>query len=436
MEQPITLRSWPQAILHLDADAFFASVEQAMHPELRGKPVVTGAERGIVAAASYEAKALGVQRGVSLTEAVQRCPALILLPSDYETYSLFSKRIFAIMRRFTPDVEEYSIDEAFADLTGLRRHHHDGYEGIAKQIQETVMRELDIGVSVGISLSKGLAKLCSKLRKPRGFAAAPGPLIHRLLANTRLETVWGFGPNTVQLLTKFGCRTALDFVRQPRYFAERHLGKVGIELWSELRGEYVYRVDPTPKTDYASISKTKTFAPPSRDPHYVFAQAVRNLESACIKARRYHLAAQRVVLWLRGQDFQGIGHELTLSRASSSPLDIAAALQQSFRRIFQSDRLYRATGVVLADLQPDTAVQCDLFEDPVRAVKTTAAASAIDTVNAEFGKHTLFLGEGLHLGQRTSARLRAGRRGAQPARRLHRLPGETTRRHLAIPVRM
>ncbi|MBI4236915.1 MAG: DNA polymerase IV [Deltaproteobacteria bacterium] len=434
MEQPITLRNWPQAILHLDADAFFASVEQAMHPELRGKPVVTGAERGIVAAASYEAKALGVQRGVSLTEAVQRCPSLILLPSDYETYSLFSKRIFAIMRRFTPDVEEYSIDEAFADLTGLRRHHHDGYEGIAKQIQETVMRELDIGVSVGISLSKGLAKLCSKLRKPRGFAAAPGPLIHRLLANTRLETVWGFGPNTVQLLTKFGCRTALDFVRQPRYFAEQHLGKVGVALWSELRGEYVYRVDPTPKTDYATISKTKTFAPPSRESDYVFAQAVRNLESACIKARRYRLAARRVVLWLRSQDFQGTGHEITLSRASNSPLDIAAALRNLFTKAFCSGRLYRATGVVLADLQPDRSVQCDLFEDPVRVVKTTAATQAIDTINAEFGKHTLFISAGLHLGRTPTARLQGGRRGAAPTRRTQHLPGETARRHLALPL--
>jgi DNA polymerase-4/DNA polymerase V len=105
----------------MDADAFFASCEQAIHPELRGKPVVTGRERGIVAAASYEAKGRGVKRGMGLFDVKKVCPDVILLPSDYETYSLFSVRMFEILRRFSPDVEEYSIDEAFVDLTGLRR---------------------------------------------------------------------------------------------------------------------------------------------------------------------------------------------------------------------------------------------------------------------------------------------------------------------------
>jgi len=113
--QPLTIRSWPQAILHLDADAFFASCEQAIHPELRGRPVICGRERGIVAAASYEAKARGVQRGVRLSDVKKLCPDAVILPSDYETYSLFSVRMFEILRRFSPDVEEYSIDEAFVD---------------------------------------------------------------------------------------------------------------------------------------------------------------------------------------------------------------------------------------------------------------------------------------------------------------------------------
>ena len=108
--QPLTVRSWPKAILHLDADAFFASCEQAVHPELKGKPVITGKERGIVAAASYEAKARGVERAMRLFEAKRVCPEAIVLPSDYETYSLFSVRMFEILRRFSPDVEEYSID--------------------------------------------------------------------------------------------------------------------------------------------------------------------------------------------------------------------------------------------------------------------------------------------------------------------------------------
>ena len=126
-KQPIMLASFPQAILHVDGDAFFTSVEQAMHPTLKGRPVVSGKERGIIACASYEAKALGIKRGVGLWEARKKCPDLVVLPSDYESYSIYSKRMFEIMRRFTPVVEEYSIDEGFADITGLRRLHHMSY---------------------------------------------------------------------------------------------------------------------------------------------------------------------------------------------------------------------------------------------------------------------------------------------------------------------
>src|SRR5882757_3199255 len=114
-------RSFPRAILHIDGDSFFAACEVAKNPKLRGRPVITGRERGIVSACTYEAKARGVKRGVSLSEALKACPDAIVLPSDYETYSLFSNRVYEIVRRYTPAVEEYSIDECFADLTGLRR---------------------------------------------------------------------------------------------------------------------------------------------------------------------------------------------------------------------------------------------------------------------------------------------------------------------------
>ncbi len=185
--QPLTIHSWPRAILHLDADAFFASCEQAIHPELKGKPVITGKESGIVAAASYEAKARGVKTGMSLFEAKKVCPEAVILPSDYETYSLFSVRMFEILRRFSPDVEEYSIDEAFVDLTGLRRSFHGPYGMIARQMQETVETELGITVSVGVSLSKVLAKIGSKHNKPHGLTLIPGREIHLYLEKLPVE---------------------------------------------------------------------------------------------------------------------------------------------------------------------------------------------------------------------------------------------------------
>ncbi|MDD5671122.1 MAG: DNA polymerase IV, partial [Candidatus Omnitrophica bacterium] len=145
--RPISIRSFASPIVHIDCDAFFTSVEQALKPELRGHPVVTGKERGIVACASYEAKAIGVQRPMRIFEARKICPGLICLPSDYETYSLYSRRLFGIIRRFTPIVEEYSIDEAFAELSGLRRIYRTDYVQIAWQIKQSLQKELGLTVS-------------------------------------------------------------------------------------------------------------------------------------------------------------------------------------------------------------------------------------------------------------------------------------------------
>lgn len=237
--QFISLSSWPRAIMHIDADAFFASCEQAIHPELKGRPVVTGKERGIVAAASYEAKAKGVSRGVRLSDVKKICPDAVILPSDYETYSLFSVRMFEILRRFSPDVEEYSIDEAFVDLTGLRRSFHGSYETIAEKMRATVKQELGITVSAGVSLSKVLAKIGSKHNKPDGLTMIPGREVHLYLAKLPIEKVWGIGPNTAAFLRKFGITTALDFARKDEHFVEQHLSKPYREVWHELNGRSV-----------------------------------------------------------------------------------------------------------------------------------------------------------------------------------------------------
>jgi DNA polymerase-4 len=397
LNRVITLHSWPRAIAHIDADAFFASVEQALHPEFRGKPVITGAERGIVAAASYEAKALGVKRGVPLSEVTRICPECILLPSDYETYSLFSKRMFSILRRFSPQVEEYSIDEAFVDITGTRRVHRTGYKEIGRMMQDTIERELGITVSVGVSLSKTLAKLCSKYRKPHGLTAVPGRNIHLLLNKTELRRVCGFGPNTVALLQKYGLKTALDFVERDESFAEALLGKNGVDLWNELRGEYYYPVTTEAEHKQASISKFKTFTPPSNKRDVVFARIVRNLESACIKARRYGLAARRIVAILRKQNFESDGLETKLNRPSASPLELMGALTGMFDELYRTGALYRATGVVLADLTDAPDFQLGLFEDPVRAINVRRVFDAVDEANRRFGKHSVFMGSGMHL---------------------------------------
>jgi len=257
----LNIHSLPRAILHLDADAFFASVEQATNPELKGRPVVVGKERGIVTAVSYEGKALGIKRGMTIAEVKRTFPQAVILESDYEKYALFSVRMFDILRQFTPDVEEYSIDEAFADLTGLRRLYRCGYDRIALAIKERIKKELGITVSLGISLTKVLAKIASSYQKPDGLTVISGREIHKFLAGLPVSEVWGIGPKTSALCEKLNIKTALDLARFPEEGIKRYFDKRVYEIWLELRGVRVYPLDPTPKSSYKSISKALSFAP-------------------------------------------------------------------------------------------------------------------------------------------------------------------------------
>jgi DNA polymerase-4/DNA polymerase V len=426
--EALTLRSYPRAILHVDGDAFFTSVEQSIHPEWKGRPMVTGQERGIIACASYEAKALGIKRGVALHEARRMCPDLLVVPSDYETYSLYSKRMFDIIRRYTPIVEESSIDEGFADLTGLRRVHRTSYEEIARRIKEDIQRELDLTVSVGLSLTKGLAKLCSKFRKPNGFTAVPGYYVHLLLQRTPLEEVWGFGPNTVNLLEKHGLKTAYDFVMKPEPWVGRILGKVGREIWHELRGESIYAVNPEEKSTYLTIGKCKTFTAPSADREFVYAKLVRNVESACIKLRRHRLRARFIYAALRRRDFSQAAMEARLTRATAAPQEMLPLVREMFERLYEPGVEYRATMIVLGEIEEDRTTQGELFEDPVRIERMERAARVIDTVNELYGKHKLALGPSLFL-----SRTPPSPRNVVPLRKMNLLPGETARRRIRLP---
>jgi DNA polymerase-4 len=320
--EPLTLHAFPRAIVHIDGDAFFASCEQSRRPKLQGRPVVTGKERGIAASMSYEAKARGVTRGMRIADIRKLCPDAVILPSDYETYSLLSKRFFAIVRRYTPDVEEYSIDECFADLTGLRRPLKMSYLKIAERMKKELDAELGFTFSVGLAPNKVVAKIASKWQKPSGLTAIPGRELHRFLAKLPVEKVWGIGPNTTAFLHKHGIQTALEFAQRPEAWVKKFLSKPFFHIWQELNGHYIFALALGEHETYYTIQKFKTFTPASQEKAFVFAQLAKNIENACIKARKHKLAAQRVVIFLRTQEFRDCGLEVELSGATQFPNDI------------------------------------------------------------------------------------------------------------------
>ncbi|OGK21277.1 DNA polymerase IV [Candidatus Roizmanbacteria bacterium RIFCSPHIGHO2_02_FULL_37_13b] len=428
--QPLIINSWPQAILHIDGDAFFASCEQSIHPEYRGRPLITGKERGIAAALSYEAKKRGVRRGMRIFEVKKLCPDCIILPSDYETYSLISRKMFNIIKKYSPCVEEYSIDEAFVDLTGLKRPLNMSYEKIAGEIKRNIEKSLDISVSVGLSLNKSLAKLASNYRKPSGITIVPGSYVHLLLAKVSLIDIWGIGINTASYLQKLGLRTALDLAQKNEDFVKKKLTKPGVEIWKELLGEYIYHVDPNEKDTYKSISKVKTFTPASSDRDFIYAQLIRNLENACLKMRRYNLAASKLFIFLKTQSYESFGVEIKLNRATSYEMEIAPNIKSVFYKIFNEKLSYRQTGIVLVDLREDNRIQYSLFDDPVRVEKIKAISQSINELDRTFGKHSVFLGSTLPI-QKFSQHL--GSRGDISQRKQTLMKGENIRQRLNLP---
>jgi DNA polymerase-4/DNA polymerase V len=421
---------YPKAIVHIDGDAFFASVEQAVNPALKGKPVVTGKERGIIATASYEARALGIKRGVTLLEAKKMCPELVILPTDYETVSLFSKRMFEIMRLFTPTVEEYSIDEGFCDITGLRRIHHKPYEAIAADMQRAIHSKLGITVSVGVSTSKVLAKVASDYHKPAGLFAITNRDKEVFLKDVPVGHIWNIGPNTAALLTQHGMRTALQFAQTPQEYVEKILSKPGLEVWQELNGISVWPVSTAEKSSYQSISKTKTFTPPSTNKEYVLAQLMKNVENATMKARRYEQATKSISVFLKKQDHSSRGAVAKLSRASAYPQELMIVVRQLFEQLYVPNVHYRATGVILTDLVAANPTQPTLFEDPIKIQETKMLYGAIDALREKFGKHAVY--HAVSLPAQKNQHLTS--RGDIPQRKATLLKGETVRQKLPLPM--
>lgn len=423
--------SYPRAILHIDGDAFFAACEVAKDPTLRGKPVITGKERGIVSACTYEAKARGVKRGMTFSEVRKVCPDAVVLPSDYETYSLFSARMYAIVRRYTSAVEEYSIDECFADLTGMRRSLRLSYPQIAERIQSDLERELGMTFSIGVSVTKTLAKIGSKWKKPAGLTIIPLRDATRFLRALPVENVWGIGPNTTAYLAQFGVKTALDFARKDETWVRARLSKPFQDTWKELNGEMVHELNVDGRQSYQSIAKTKTFTPPSSDPAFVFAQLSKNVENACSKARRWNLVSPRVFFFFKTQDFRYHGCEVKLARATALPTEVLGEIKKHVPKAWKKNTLYRATGVALLDLAEEGGGQLDLFGAVQKSEALAKVYASMDEVAKKYGKHAVFLGSSFRA---MTFAAHVGARGDTAARTQNLFKGETKRRRLSVPM--
>ncbi|MDO8269878.1 MAG: DNA polymerase IV [Candidatus Levybacteria bacterium] len=353
--------SWPEVVLCLDGDAFFASVTQAVHPELKGKPVVTGWERGIATAVSYEARALGIKRGMPCWEIAKQFPHVTITHSDYRLYHLFSEKMFAVMRRYSPCVEVYSVDEGFADLKGMRRPLHMSYEQIAATIKREVENSLGITVSIGVSVTKSLAKLAVNSQKPSGLTVIPGKEIDQILKKTDIEKVWGIGFQTTAFLRKLNINTAYEFAKKSEPFIKQNFSKPYQEIWRELNGEMVYAVNPNAKREYKSITRSSTVTPATNDKDILWARLLVHVEDSFFKARNYNYAVKKVFIFLKDQSFHHHGIEIKLAEATSFPMSIRHELKEGFEKIYKKNMMVRASGATIYEFSENNQKQASLF---------------------------------------------------------------------------
>lgn len=394
---------FPRAILHFDADSFFASVEQSLDHTLRGKAVVTGGERGAATSVSVEGKQRGLYRGMSLREMKNLCPDVVIVPGNYTAYSIYAHRMYRIARTFTLNIEEYSIDECFADITGLDVVYGMPYEQVALAMKERLQTQLGITFGVGLGPNKTIAKIASKVNKPDGFAAIPVRAIPEFLTDLPIGSLWGIGFRTALRLETLGVHTALDFVQKDDAWLKEHaMSKPYRDMWLELRGHFIRRLsigayDSIDGNDnisddlMGSILQSRTFKP-TKDRQALLSALAKNIEGACTKARRHAVQSRACRFYLKTQEFTYAGKNLTLSVATADPREFLRIIERHFGEVFVPGTLYRASGFGMYGILPESHGTPDLFGESVRIAGGQSLLHAMDTINKKYGKHTLHLG--------------------------------------------
>jgi DNA polymerase-4/DNA polymerase V len=387
--------------MHLDADSFFVSVEVARNPKLRGRPVVTGAERGIVTAISREAKSMGVIRAMPTYQVRKLYPSVIVLPGNYAAYAEASELMFNIVRRYADDVEEYSIDECFADLTPMIRPLKMSILEILHAIKKDIRDELSLPASVGLSSTKVLAKIATKAGKPDGLLVADSPeSVERLLRATPIGAVWGIGRETCRRLSTRSIRTAYDLAVLSRLQASDFNLHVR-NIWNELSERQVMPIDPSPKTIYGSIMKSRTFRPPTRDSDFLISELSYHADRACHKARVHGLKARSFGFFLKTQGFRYIRHESDLRVPTGEPHEIMRIVRKELQALIQPGETYRACGIMLTSLAPESVISNDLFGASEEGSRRAIVYKAVDRLHDKYGHDLIHSAASLHARKRT-----------------------------------
>ena len=375
-----------RAILHIDMDAFFAAVEQHDFPEFMGKPVIVGADpkkgkgRGVVAAASYEARRYGIHSAMPIVQAYRRCPHGVFRPPRGKRYSEISDRIMNLFQEYTPLVEAISLDEAFLDVTGMERLKGNAVS-IGKEIKSRIKTQEGLTASAGIAPNKLLAKIASDLDKPDGFVVIGEGEVRSFLEPLPIKRLWGIGKKTEEHLNRMGIRTIGEIAVMPKETLESHFGKMGLHLWRCAQG-----IDDRPvesSREAKSISNEMTYLKDEDDPAVHRETLLQLAEKVGYRLRKGGWMGRTVTIKVRTEDFTTMIRHTTLNK----PTNQSEAIYKEAIRLYHNVDLkwlsVRLLGVGMTQLVAKKGGQGDLFKS--MDLKRERATNAADELKQKYG---------------------------------------------------
>ena len=399
----IRMQRW---IMHIDMDAFYASVEQLDNPMLRGLPVIVGGNsaRGVVSTASYEARKFGVRSAMPMFRARVLCPEGVFVRGNRERYSEVSQQVMTVLHSFSPLVQQASIDEAYLDATGLERLFGQ-VENLGQEVKAAVHGATGLSCSVGLAPVKFLAKIASGMNKPNGLTVIYPERVPAFLREMPIGRIPGVGQKTLPALQALGVRFAADVTRYPKDFWARRFGKMGEMLYARGQG-----IDPREVVPYEppkSESAENTFEEDTLDRDILYAWLLRQSEQVGQSLRRLDFKGRTVTLKVKYADFTGVTRARTLPRATNVTRTIFETAVELFEELAPRMKL-RLIGVGVSHFGDDSpqvkterAVQLSLLEEKplagrsetqVELERETALDAAVDAVRNRFGKNALVRG--------------------------------------------
>lgn len=378
-----------RTIIHVDMDAFYASVEVLDNPELKGKPVVVGgtSDRSVVSAASYEARKYGVHSAMATVKARKLCPQAIFLPVRMDRYREVSQLIMDIFHRFTPLVEPISLDEAFLDVTGSTGLFGEG-PVIAREIKTLIQRETGLTASAGVAGSKLVAKIASDLQKPDGLTVVEAGRERDFLARLPVSKLWGAGGKTIESLALLHVRTIGDLAALPPEILTSRFGKHGLHLHLSANA-----IDDRPVVstrEAKSIGHEETFNEDLVDLTVIKRELLVLATRVGERLRRHERQGQTITIKIKFYDFSSISRSLTLAEPTSDTREIFRRGWELLGKTAAGRKPVRLVGISVSNLSvPGGRYQQDLFGASRQREKSRNLNEAVDRINQKFGNGTI-----------------------------------------------